>query len=190
MASHDDTRRESDELDRTIDAALAKYASAEARDGLEERIMANLRTADAQSAQHTWQHWGFTVALAALLIVAVAVVWRWNQATVPPVAIHPPLLKNAPPDLANRDKNSAPPRRSMPHRRTRRSPERAIVVPGPKLDVFPSPLPLSEQEKILASYIAQDPGHAAVVAEARMDDLRHEMEERRQVVADERDNTR
>ena len=190
MANHDDTRKESDELDRTIDAALAKYASAEARDGLEERILANLRTADAQSAHPTWRHWGLLAALTAVLIVAVAVLWRWNQATHPPVAIHPPLLKQAPPDLANRDKNSAPPRGSMPHRRPRRSPERAIVAPGPKLDVFPSPLPLSEQEKILASYVAQDPWRAALVAEARMDDLRHEMEERRQVVADERDNTR
>jgi hypothetical protein len=190
MANHDDTRKESGELDRTIDATLAKYASVEARDGLEERILANLRTADTQSAQQMWRHWGFTAVLTAVLIVAAAVVWRWNQTTVPPVAIHPPLLKHAPADLANRDKNSAPPRGSMPHRRTLRSPERAIVVPGPKLEVFPSPLPLSEQEKILASYIAQYPGHAALVAEARMDDLRHEVEERRQIVADEQDNTR
>jgi len=78
----------------------------------------------------------------------------------------------------------------MPHRRPRRSPEGAIAVAGPKLDVFPSPLPLSEQEKILASYVAQDPWRAALVAEARMDDLRHEVEERRQIVADEQDNTR
>jgi len=191
MANHDDTRKGSDELDRTIDAALAKFASAEARDGLEERILANLRTADTQSAQRMWRHWGFTAALTAALIVAAAVEWRWNQPKLPPVAMHPPPLKQAPvPDLANRDENSAPRRRSMPHRRPRRSPERAIVVAGPKLDVFPSPLPLSEQEKILAAYVAQYPGHAALVAEARMDDLRHEVEERRQIVADERDNRR
>jgi len=184
MANHDDTRKESGELDRTIDAALAKYASAEARDGLEERILANLRTADAQSAQRMWRHWGLTAALTAVLIVAAAVVWRWNQPTVPPVAMHPPALKQAPvPDLANRDENSAPPRRSMQHRRPRRSPEGAIAVAGPKLDVFPSPLPLSEQEKILAAYVARYPDHAALVAVARMDALRQEDEERRRITA-------
>jgi hypothetical protein len=61
------------------------------------------------------------------------------------------------------------------------------VASGPKLDVFPSPLPLSEQEKLLATYVGQYPEHAALVAEARMADLRHEAEERHQIAAGEPD---
>ena len=66
--------------------------------------------------------------------------------------------------------------------RPRLQPE--IAVAGPKLDVFPSPLPLSEQEKILASYVAGYPEHAALVAEARMDALRQEAEERRRMAGE------
>ncbi len=36
-----------DELDRMLDAALAKYAAAEPRAGLEARVLANLRARDA-----------------------------------------------------------------------------------------------------------------------------------------------
>jgi hypothetical protein len=61
------------------------------------------------------------------------------------------------------------------------------VASEPKLDVFPSPLPLSEQEKLLAIYVGQDPEHAALVAQARMADLRHEAEERQQIAAGEQD---
>jgi hypothetical protein len=46
------------------------------------------------------------------------------------------------------------------------------------LDQFPSPQPLSEQEKILANYVAKYPEHAALIAEARMEALRRDEEER------------
>ena len=192
MANHDDRRKESDQLDRMLDAALTKYALVEPREGLEERILANLHAADKQSAPRTWWHWGFTAALAAVLLIAAAVMWRWNKPAHPPLAIDPPTLKQAPvaPEFAIGDRNTEPPTRSLRRSKSRRAPERQAVAAGPKLDVFPSPLPLSEQEKILAAYVAQYPGHAALVAEARMDDLRHEVEERRQIVADEPDNRR
>jgi hypothetical protein len=191
MANHDEIWKERENLDRALDSVLAKYGAVEPREGLEERILANLRAPDTQSALRTWWNWGVAAALAAVLIIAAAVVWRWNQRIHEPVAIHPPALKQAPvPDFASRHASGAPPRKSIPHRTPRHRPKGDVVAAGPKLDVFPSPLPLSEQEKILASYVAQDPQRAALVAEARMDDLRHEVEERRQIVADERDNTR
>ena len=43
MTNHEGHRRESDDLDRALDAALAKYTSVEPRAGLDERILANLR---------------------------------------------------------------------------------------------------------------------------------------------------
>lgn len=185
MANHNDNRKDRDGLDRTLDAALTQYASAEPREGLEERIMANLRSADTRAAQRAWWNWGFAVALAAVLIIAAVVVWRWNKPTHQPIAIDP-MLKQAPvaPYVARGDEKSASPRKSLPRRRLRRQPERAIVAAGPKLDVFPSPLPLSEQEKILASYVAGYPEHASLVAEARMDALRHEDEERRRITGE------
>ena len=188
MANYDDNREERDDLDRTLDAALAKYASVQPREGLEERILANLRSHDTRAAEPTWWNWRFVAALAAVLMIAAVVVWRWNKPTLPPVATHPQTLKPAPvaPELAHGDENNAPPRKPLQHRAPRRRPEREIMVAGPKLDVFPTPLPLSEQEKILATYVARYPEHAALVAVARMDSLRQEAEERRRI-ASERD---
>ena len=185
MTNHEDNWEERDDLDRTLDAALSKYASVEPREGLEERILANLRQAERRSARSVWWNWGLAM-ITAFLVIAAALVWRWNQPTKTPVTVHRWTVNHAPvtPDLAHRDRNNAPPRSLR--RTPRHQPEREVVAAHPKLDVFPSPLPLSEQEKILASYVSQYPRHAALVAEARMDDLRQETEER-QRVASERD---
>lgn len=185
MTNHEDNWKERDDLDRTLDAALAKYASAEPREGLEERVLANLRAAATRSAQSAWWNWRFAL-LAAVLAVAAVVVWQWNKATRLSIANHPSTIRQAPvgPDLAHHDGNSARPIKSVQWRRPRHRPQPETVAASPKLDVFPSPLPLSEQEKILASYVAGYPEHAALVAEARMDALRQEAEERRRITGE------
>jgi len=188
MKNHTDNKKESNDLDRTLDTVFAKYASVEPWEGLEERILANLRAAETRPAHRPWWNWSFAVALAAVLVIVASVVWRWNKPPHLPVAVHPPTLKQAPvtPHVAHRDENTAPPRKSSRHRTPRNQQEREILAAGPKLDVFPAPLPLSEQEKILATYVTQYPEHAALVAEARMDALRQEAEEWRRI-ASERD---
>jgi hypothetical protein len=52
-----------------------------------------------------------------------------------------------------------------------------VIAASPKLDQFPSPQPLSKQEKILANYVTEYPEHAALIAEARMEMLRRDQEE-------------
>lgn len=186
MKHNNETRKTSDDLDRILDAELAKYASIEPRAGLEERILANLRTADRSSGTHLWWNWRIAAVLAVVLVIAASLAWRWTKASVPPIVVHRQEVKEAPiaPRLANRETNPALQTKG-PRRRTVKTPQQTeIVVAGPKLDVFPSPLPLSEQEKILASYIAEDPEHAALVAEARMDALRQQDDERRRMTAD------
>lgn len=183
MTNHENNWKERDDLDRTLDAALSKYASVEPRGGLEERILANLRVASTRGAQRAWWNWGFAVLAAAFLIVA-AVVWQWNKASQPPIVVHRPPANAAPiaPRMANRDISPPPQKRGHKTISPRLQPE--IAAASPKLDVFPSPLPLSEQEKILASYVAGYPEHAALVAEARMDALRQEAEERRRIAGE------
>jgi hypothetical protein len=46
---------------------------------------------------------------------------------------------------------------------------------APKLDVFPSPEPLSEQEKMLAAYVAQHHQQAVLIARARMAELKEDL---------------
>jgi hypothetical protein len=53
-----------------------------------------------------------------------------------------------------------------------------IGVNSPKLDQFPSPQPLSEQEEILANYVGKYPEHAILIARARNEALqRDQLEE-------------
>jgi len=53
-----------------------------------------------------------------------------------------------------------------------------IDVNSPKLEQFPSPQPLSEQERILANYVGKYPEHATLIARARSEALqRDQLEE-------------
>ena len=194
MAYRDDIANEArntanDRLDVALDAALAEYASVEPRAGLEERILANLRAGDALVAHGTWWIWVFGAGLAAVVLVAGTLAWRTTTATVPRVAIHPPNARPvpAPPQQPIQVAHSAPQKKPAPRTLLQPLPRQEAVASNPKLDVFPSPLPLSEQERLLAIYVGQFPEHAALVAEARMADLRQEAEERRAIAAGERD---
>jgi hypothetical protein len=171
-----------DETDDALDAALAKYAAAEPRVGLEERILANLRAVETRAAGGGRWNWRIATALAVALIVAAALAWRWSM--------HPPIVKQTPvptspvaTDASHHEKKSGTSVEKAMRRKVQHPMEREVVAAQPKLDVFPSPLPLSEQEKILAIYVAQFPEHAALVAEARMDALRQQDEERRSMMA-------
>jgi hypothetical protein len=108
-----------------------------------------------------------------------------------PVAIHPLTSTHAPvvTEAVHHTEDAFPTTRSSPRRSVRHRSQPEVAAANPKLDVFPSPLPLSEQERILAAYIARYPEQAAVVAEARMEDLRQEAEERRQIAAGKTDES-
>ena len=169
---------ENDALDHTLDAALAMYASVEPRAGLEDRVLANLRAEPRQTLRPRFWHWTAAVAMAAVLI-AVAGVLRWKSRT-PPVETtqRPPTTTLA----AQPRTNIAPSENGngvhLPHRVVSRAlshsrPSVAIATP-PKLEHFPSPQPLSEQERILADYVAQFQDQAVLVARARMESLRRD----------------
>lgn len=186
MESPDDKSKMSDDFDRALDAALAKHASVEPRAGLEQRILANLRTAEVRAGHRTWI-WGFGAAIAAVIVVTGAIAWRSSTPRHAPLAGHPPTAQQMPAQVANHIQNTVPPRKRVSRPRIGRRAQQETTVANPKLDVFPSPLPLSEQEKLLAIYVGQFPEHAALIAEARMADLRHEAEEQQAIAREEQD---
>jgi hypothetical protein len=180
-------KKSHEEIDSIIDAALAKYVAAQPRAGLEERILANLRTVETRPADRTWRTWRIAMALAVVLVMVATLVWRWTKMAHPPIAKQPsmttvPIASEA----THRQGNSGTAAGQTRRRKVRQTLEHKVAA-DPKLDVFPSPLPLNEQEKILAIYVGHYPDHAALLAEARMDDLRREAEERRAIAAGERD---
>ena len=166
-----------DDLDRVLDSALAMYATIKSRPGLEERILANLR-AEHSAARRTWWVWALVGALA-LLIVVLAL--RSGRAVRPEVAKQRPA-----PEVAKRveDRNLGGSTHPIRQVRRKQAAKRQPLPANPKLDQFPSPQPLSEQEQILAMYINQNPESAALIAEARMETLRQQEAEQMRMASE------
>jgi hypothetical protein len=181
MLKNSNEWKSGDDLDRALDAALTKYAAVEPRAGLEERIRAHLRAEGTSSAAHAWWNWRVAAVLAAVLVIAASLAWRWNKASHRPVVLHRPEVKQAPiaPYRSSGETAFASQRKPSRHKTIGSRPQPQVAAVEPKLDVFPSPLPLSEQEKILSLYVEKYPQDAALVAEARMEALRQQAEERR-----------
>ncbi len=180
-----------DKFDRILDAALAKYATAEPREGLEGRVLATWRAERARLLNRTSWRWSVTTALAAVVIVALALALRSDKRFHPAVATHPSSARPAPKEdpqivSSGRLKEVRPQERAARHGTSVRRSQPEIVIaanPGPsklsspRLDQFPSPHPLSEQEKILVDYVTQYPERAALLAQLRMEALRRNREE-------------
>jgi hypothetical protein len=169
-----------DELDRVLEASLAKYAAVEPPRGLEERVLATLRAERARVPDRARWRWGVTAALAAMVIVAATLAWRSGKASHSVVLHQPTAAPQAAKEKtqvgSSRDGKGVRPQDggAMPRSVVGRSQPRAVIASHPKLDQFPSPQPLSEQEKILANFVALDPEHAALIAQARTGALRQD----------------
>jgi hypothetical protein len=181
-----------DELDRMIDGALLKYAAVEPRVGLEERVLTQMRAERARDRDRTWWRWSVMAAAAAIVIVAIALAWQWGRPLHPQVANHAPNNLQVPNEIpriiSNENGNGVRVGKQGKHATHRvtslRSQPKVIVASNPKLDQFPSPQPLSEQEKMLANYVARYPENAALIAEARTEALRkNRLEEMRDTAA-------
>jgi hypothetical protein len=156
-------------LDEQLDAILAKYAAVEPQTGLEERILANLKSGERASASVAW--WRWAGALAAALLVAISLLWVEKQSpqqllprptTLPEQASHQPIAKGATPHSARRVKPMTV-RAAGKHPSTQPAPAAA----EPKLDRFPSPQPLTEEELALVRYVQSFPKEATLIAQAQ-----------------------
>ena len=170
-----------------LDAALAKYAAVEPRAGFEERILASLRSDRARVRDRAWWQWTVAAALAAVLVVAAALIEKSNK-PAPMAQHHPTGTETAlqpPAQAASRSERGTHLLRLPSHGKAAHGVHRAIVTAAsPVLDQFPSPQPLSEQEKILEDYVAEHHQQAALLARARMAELKQDLaEEMRDVTA-------
>ena len=177
----DPIKRDRD-VDQWLESALSQYTKAEPRAGLESRVCANLQAERNRIASR--HRWWWVVGTAAALAAILAVVWvgggdRKRNArsaagasmTTNREAPRDSIQPRAAPQVAR-------PQREVAQRRPANRPMRDLALARmPKLAQFPSPQPLSEQEKILASYVANYPEHAALVAQARAEALRRDRAE-------------
>ena len=74
-----------------------------------------------------------------------------------------------PPQIARHDHDVVAHLDPLIRAKVPRLPKAEVVATAPKLDVFPSPHPLSDQELALARYVRNFPADAKVVAESQAD---------------------
>jgi len=126
-----------DEFDSLLDAALESYAKLEPPPGMEERIVARIR-ASRERASFGW--------------------WRWAAVAIPALAglVAVFTYRAAPPLDPPRVAWTAPPAPVLAPRVTKRV-QRARRAALPRLEVFPTPSPLTSEERALLVLVAQSP---------------------------------
>jgi hypothetical protein len=161
------------QIDDMLDSLLANYSSAEPRPGLETRILANLReAAEKDSARGWWNlRWLWAGVVAAAIIVAALLIGGRHRIEPPthvvvetsqPV-LQPEIQPHAP--AVRNETVRIRPRKSLAPTR----PQNAALALNERPAVFPTPTPLSEQEKLLLSYVAGTP-REEVVAQSHPDE--------------------
>jgi hypothetical protein len=155
-----------DAFDRELDAALGGYANANPRTGLENRIVARIAAErNHVDVEIPWL-WPVVAFVAISVVLAVAIQLNLSKPArheIGPMALRlevPQTLSPSGDVLRVKTANST---RSKPHRQT--------VARLPKLEQFPSPQPLSDQEKVLADYVARFRDEAVLVARVNAEEL-------------------
>ncbi len=161
-----------DVLDRALDAALAKYSSVEPRLGLEQRILARLRSEQDRIPTRSWWQWSAVGAVTALIVIAIGFAWKSNWPAKTVSQRHPSApIEMAQPSAtqvaANGETQAAAVIRRRYKATRRRVPRPVAVADEPKLDQFPSPEPLTQEELALVRYVRQFPSDAVMVASAQ-----------------------
>jgi len=161
------------DIDRWLDEAVQQFANTEPRPGLEGRVLARLAEAERQPARNL-RWWGvLAISTAALLALVFFTIGRSKLNPVQTPVAHEVTPARTQPEIRKEDGtaagNNLPRNQSLPPRHNAASRELASLArPGaPKREQFPSPAPLSDEEKMLASYVRSFPGKAAQVARAQ-----------------------
>jgi hypothetical protein len=172
-----------EQADGELDDALGKYARVEPRAGLEERILANLRAAQARVPNHAGWRWSVAIVLA-VVVAALVIGWRHAKSSHPLMVKHPSTSAPAPneprPKVAANDGAKQLHAAGQVSKRaaTHHSPRPTVVATvSPKLDQFPSPQPMTEQEEILASYVARFHAQAVLIARVANEELQRDRAE-------------
>jgi hypothetical protein len=178
-------------MERLLDGMLAEYGKAEPRFGLENRVLANLETEKARIAGR--RRWWWILGTVSAAAVVAATVWMDYRPPDQHGAFRPAneaqRAQSAPAAMAAEVPSEAGAGVSVPTHPIRSRISRAIrpdavervaTATTPKLEQFPTPAPLSEQERILARYVAEYSEQAVLVARAQMSLEQQEQREKSQ----------
>jgi len=160
------------QMDEMLDSLLANYSSVEPRPGLETRILANLREAEKEEPAGWWNFKWLWAGVAVAAIIVAAVLINGRHRVEPPThvivktspAIPQPEIQPHAPAVRNETVRIRPRKTLAPTR-----PQNAALALNERPAVFPTPTPLSEQEKLLLSYLAGTP-REEVIAQSHSDE--------------------
>jgi hypothetical protein len=168
-----------DDLDRFLDSALATYADPGPDSGITQRILARVAAEPARRQSWRWLPWAVAAPVAAGLLSLFMLsgskpVHRptegGNQARV----VQPPYSRTGG-ERSTSNLRLGPARQAQVSRPHSKSGGPAIAVktePLPKLDVFPTPQPLSSEEQALVDYAA----HATKSERQSLIDVQQQMD--------------
>ena len=150
-----------DELDRMIDGALASYSDAEPLAGIEQRLVNRVH---AVRNRRRWLAWGVGAAVTASVVVGMS----WSG--------HKTIREKTPVAVARVRRQASPPKTaviSAPRARVRvkrAARPRAL----PKLEQFPTPTPLTAEERALVAFVRGNEEEARQVLAANEDRIQIE----------------
>jgi hypothetical protein len=154
------------QLGDMLDSLLANYSSAEPRSGLETRILANLREAEKKAPQGWWNFkWIWAGVVAAAIVVAVVLINGRHRVELPTHVI----VKTSQPAPQPEIHPHAP---VAPQQMAKAPRHKPSALPTVRQDValvrsqrpanFPTPVPLSEQERMMFAYLENTPKEVVV----------------------------
>jgi len=162
------------EVEQWLDSALGQYGKVEPRTGLESRVLANLQSERNRVA--TRRGWWWEAGAVAVAAAIVTAVWfgEGRMPRIPPRTVETSTVTRqenvgvSRPSIHPSQVNRRPKEARLP--RLEKRPSRDFApVKAPKLEQFPSPSPMNEQERMLARYVQEFPRRAALVARAQTD---------------------
>jgi hypothetical protein len=154
-------------VDSLLDASLARYSTVAPRPGIEGRVLANVGARQERRSWFAWAGrlaaWAFTIFIA----VGVLKLLQVRRSPSPPLSVA--KVKTAPPTPPAAHDPIAVPReraRALLPASKRRAPQANIVLAHAenKLPMFPSPGPMTDQEKLLAQYVRTTPAEVLLAA--------------------------
>jgi hypothetical protein len=142
----------SDELNRLLDDALTTYSRREPQPGLEQRVLDAIRAAP-PAPKFIFPRWAFA-ALAAACLLILAITLRLHRTSSPP-----PTTWNLPAPAVPAQPQTA--QRAPEYKIAKKSPGKHLSLP--KRQEFPSPAPLTNEERALLAFVARAPAEAREV---------------------------
>lgn len=133
-------------VDELLEASLKQYRGGEPRSGFEMRILAGVRTQE-RAARLRWLGWAVAVCAGILAVIALTLHFAPTQLRqpTPSASLPQPVTTPPAPQIVSQQ---------APRLGARRPPAqfRRVATRRSRPEQFPTPLPLTEQEKLLLAY--------------------------------------